>query len=62
MVYSETKLKANSDKTSPSFKLSSIEDSLDKSLPVWTLQQVPFIHILISLASAMGLPNAVRMS
>jgi len=32
---------------------------LDKCLPIWTLQQVPFRHILI--ATFMRIPNSMRI-
>jgi hypothetical protein len=60
MAYYKEKLKSNGDKASY-FRPFWIGNLSDKCLPVWTLLQVLFKHILISLTSFMGSPNSMTI-
>jgi hypothetical protein len=58
MEYSKAKLKSNGDRVFPCFRVFWIENVPEKYLVIleWTLQEISFQHILISLNSFMGTP------
>jgi hypothetical protein len=60
MTYSEAKLKSHSDKASPCFRAFWIEKLTDKCLLMWTLLQVLFKHVLISLTYFKDTQNSTR--
>jgi hypothetical protein len=54
-------LKNSGDKASPHFKPFLIIDRSDKCLPIQTVLQVSFKHILISLTCSIEMPTSLRM-
>jgi hypothetical protein len=60
MVYSKAKLKSNGGKASPCFRPLSIRKLPDKYLPIRTLLQASFKHILININWFIGTPNSTR--
>jgi hypothetical protein len=55
------KFKSNDDKASPCFRPFCVRNVSDKYLPIRTLLQVSFKHILISLNIFIGAPNSIRI-
>jgi hypothetical protein len=60
MAYSKAKLKSNGDKASY-FIPFLIGKLSEKCLPVWTLLQVSFRHVFVSLTIFTGIPYTMRI-